>query len=132
MSKKYTYDAQGYAFLVRDEIEGIWAAAWSEEEREEREEMGEAVDLWDYLRDVLDVDYTIDSNGELIGSRWYVTLGGPTCWIDTRERAVMASWGNERGWAALDPELCEEIDEMARENLAALMDARSTGRRRYY
>ena len=44
---------------------------------------GETVDecesLYDYIADVLDVEYTLDSGKHLIGVNLYVTLGGPTC-----------------------------------------------------
>ena len=76
---------------------------------------GETVDecesLIDYLcENALDVEYTLDSNKRLIGVRIYVTLGGPTCWIDTRGGEVVCAWGSDRESAWLASEVCEEIN----------------------
>ena len=76
---------------------------------------GETVDecesLIDYLcENALDIEYTLDSNKQLIGVRIYVTLGGPNCWIDTRSGEVVCAWGSDKWSAWLASEVCEEID----------------------
>lgn len=121
-------EAQRYARDVRDELEAICSTEWTEDEQDERERQGEPRGLYDWLADVLDVEYEISSRGDLLGVRLYVTLGGPTCWIDTRRQCVEASWGTERGWADLDAGICDDLETIYSEDLAALMDARSTGR----
>ena len=77
---------------------------------------GETVDecesLIDYLcENALDIEYTLDSNKQLIGVRIYVTLGGPTCWIDTRNGEVVCAWGTDRAAAWLASEICDEIND---------------------
>ena len=76
---------------------------------------GETVDecesLIDYLcENALDIEYTLNSQKELIGVRIYVALGGPTCWIDTRNGEVVCAWG-DRAAAWLASEICDEIND---------------------
>lgn len=49
---------------------------------------GNELGLYDYLGDVLDYEFTIDSQKEYKVAKIWVTLGGPNVWIDTAERAV--------------------------------------------
>lgn len=64
----------------------------------------------DYLNsEALDVEYTHASNGMYLGSRIYVTLGGPTIYIDTRYGQICGHWG--RDVCELDYE-CDELDEL--------------------
>ena len=77
---------------------------------------GETVDecesLIDYLcENELDVEYTLNSQKDIIGVRIYVTLGGPTCWIDTRNGEVVCAWGRDRAAAWLASEICDEIND---------------------
>lgn len=70
----------------------------------------ELLSVIDYLEDALDIEYTLDSRKNLIGVNIYVTLGGPTCWIDTRRSCVVCRWGNEEGIAYFDSDISEEIN----------------------
>ena len=77
---------------------------------------GETVDecesLIDYLcENALDIEYTLNSQKELIGVRIYVTIGGPTCWIDTRNGEVVCAWGTDRAAAWLTSEICNDIND---------------------
>ena len=54
--------------------------------------------------------YAVDRIKPLIGVRIYVTLGGPTCWIDTRNGEVVCAWGTDRAAAWLVSEICDEIN----------------------
>ena len=60
------------------------------------EEM-EQLSVYDYINNVLDYELTIYSNLEYKSAKIYVTLGGPTVWIDTAEKAVKLAWGNRPG-----------------------------------
>ena len=75
---------------------------------------GETVDecenIYDYISDALDVEYTLDSSRRLIGVNIYFALGGPTCWIDTRRCCVICHWASEDGYACVPSEICEEIN----------------------
>ena len=75
-------------------------------------------DLTDYIFEALDVEYLLNSNRELIGVNLFVTLGGPTCWVDTRHGTVECRWGTESGSAWLASEICDFINDHFSECLA--------------
>lgn len=116
-NKKYVND-------IREELRAyydgrMFAVDGNEPEEIERseaealEESGATVEelsSYDYLNDVLDVEYILDSSFRLIGVKLYITLGGPTVWIDTRLHTVELRWGGDSETAYLDAEICEEIN----------------------
>jgi len=53
---------------------------------------GEEYSAYDYLEDVLDIEYTIGSNGVFLGGRILVAFGGPNIWVDTRYCLVEGYW----------------------------------------
>ena len=76
---------------------------------------GEQATFYDYFEDPLDYEYTIASNGEYLGVRVYVTLGGPNVWIDTRRGEIGGAWGTDRADRWLPSEIADEIDDIFRE-----------------
>lgn len=103
-------DLRAYVENIRDEIKSLYDL--TPEEVERREEEGESSSLFDYFADALDVEYTIDSRGEYLGARVYVTLGGPNVWVDTRRGEVGGAWGTDRESVWLPSEICDEIDSI--------------------
>lgn len=101
---------------IREELEELYSNNWTDEEREEREEAGEACDMYDYFSDVLDVEYTISSRGEYLGATVWVTIGGPSIWINTRYNEIRGRWGSESVDIWLPGEIAAEIDEIFEEN----------------
>lgn len=93
-------ECREYAESIRNDLNKLY----------DGETVDECESLLDYIADALDVEYTLNSNRELIGVRVYVTLGGPNCWIDTRNGEVVCCWGTDRASAWLASEVCEEID----------------------
>lgn len=75
---------------------------------EELEQLG----LYDWLADALDVEYTVDSNLDYKAAKIYVTLGGPTVWVDTEDRAVKLAWGTDREEYPLDRDTSARLDEV--------------------
>lgn len=69
----------------------------------------------DYLADALDIEYTISSHLDYVSARIYVTLGGPTVWIDTRDNAVHLAWGTDTAWYPLDTDTAAAVDAAAEE-----------------
>lgn len=47
---------------------------------------------FDYLSDVLDIEYVRDSEGNYRGAIVLVAFGGPNIWIDTRWKEVRGAW----------------------------------------
>lgn len=56
------------------------------------EKLSEA-SFYEYLDDVLELRYIIDSNFEYLGSELLITYGGPTIWVNTLYNKVKGSWG---------------------------------------
>ena len=50
---------------------------------------------FDYIADVLDINWILDSNREFKGARILVAFGGPNIWIDTDKQTVEGTWWNE-------------------------------------
>lgn len=100
--------------MVGNEVKELKALyeGFEEDECDRRQEKGESVDLLDYIGDVLDTEYILDSNFTLIGTRLFVALGGPTVWVDTRDNEVVGSWGTEKVVRWLPSEISEEINDL--------------------
>lgn len=47
---------------------------------------------FDYITDVLDVNWLLDSKREFKGARLLVAFGGPNIWIDTAKQTVEGHW----------------------------------------
>ena len=93
-----------YILYVAKELEAVYNG-------EAVNEDGDQMNIYDYLNDVLDVEYILDSSMRLIGCKLYVTLGGPTVWIDTREQSVNIHWGSESDTIYISSDVCDEINE---------------------
>lgn len=76
---------------------------------------GEEVCLYDYFADALDYEVILTSQKTMKSVRLYVTLGGPTCWVDTEEHAVICHWGANQAEYPIDWDLCDELEEMVAE-----------------
>ena len=76
----------------------------------------EQLSIFDYMEDILDMEYTISSDRETVLSvKIWVTLGGPNVCIDTKEKAVCLYWGSDREQYLLSYDVCDTIDEWAQE-----------------
>ena len=51
-----------------------------------------AVSGFNYIADVLDINWILDSNREFKGARLLVAFGGPNIWIDTDKQTVEGHW----------------------------------------
>lgn len=95
---------------IRKELQSLYESDFTDEQREQRENDGEPCDLWDYFRDVLDVEYTISSRGDFLGASIWITLGGPNIWIDTRHNEIKGRWGSDAVNVWLPSEISDEIN----------------------
>lgn len=59
---------------------------------EEGYENGDTMSGFDYLTDVLDIEYIIGSDKQYLGARILVCFGGPNIWINTRAQCVEGYW----------------------------------------
>ena len=95
---------------IRDDLNRLYEPDYTDEEREQMEENGEAYDLYSYFDDALDIEYTISGNMDFLGARIAVTLGGPNIYINTRTGYVEGYWGTDKAEAWIPSEVCDEIN----------------------
>jgi hypothetical protein len=70
--------------------------------------------VYDYLQDVLDIEYIIGSDGTYRGARILVAFGGPNIWIDTRHKLVEGYWWQNKAQCSFDDDigLCDALEEL--------------------
>lgn len=107
----FDFECSDYVKRVRDEIEAVFDGRAEAEDTED----GAPVSLYDYFADALDIEYRINSDRTFKAAYIYITLGGPTVWVDTLEGAVMLHWGSTEARAYLRYEVKEEIEAMYEE-----------------
>ena len=95
---------------IRDDLNRLYEADYTDEERGDMEENGEAYDLYSYFADALDIEYTISGSMDFLGARIAVTLGGPNIYVNTRTGYVEGYWGTDKAEAWIPSEVCEEIN----------------------
>lgn len=76
------------------------------------EETGEQLSLYDYFSNVLDVEYIINNDLSYKAVKVYITLGGPTVWIDTYTGSVELRWATESASYYLLSDVITEIDNI--------------------
>lgn len=103
-------ECREYAKHVAEEIEAIYNGT-TEEENEDGEEMS----LYDYVADALDFSAIVSSQKTIQSVRLYVTLGGPTCYVDTELHSVVCAWGGDREEYPLDWDACDELENIIAE-----------------
>ena len=103
-------ECREYAQRVAEEIEVIYNGT-TEEENDD----GEKMNLYDYVADALDFEVILTSMKTVKSVRLYVTLGGPTCYVDTELHAVVCAWGVDREEFPLDWDVCDELESIIAE-----------------
>lgn len=71
----------------------------------------EPLTAYDYLEDVLDIEYRVGSDGKYRSAKVLVGFGGPNVWIDTQREQVGVSWYCDPVYRDLPVEFCRELDE---------------------
>lgn len=70
-------------------------------------------EMIEYINDhALDLEYILNSNRQLIGVKIYITLGGPSVWIDTRNNTLNIAWATDFNQIGIFSEICDEITEI--------------------
>ena len=108
--------------MLKDQVQGIIEILENPPELEADEKIDAGYDAdeyaclsaMDYLKDALDIEYTVNSQGEYLGARILAAFGGPNIWIETRHSRVEANWWNDSYSAGFnDDAMC--LDEACRE-----------------
>ena len=66
--------------------------------------------LYEYLNECLDIEFRCSPTKQYRSAKLYVTLGGPTVWIDTDSGDMLLAWGNYRCGYSLDTYTVDRID----------------------
>jgi len=74
---------------------------------------------WDYIEDMLDINYVVARDGEYLGAQILVGFGGPNIYIHTRSCTVKGYWGSDQAqWGYVDniglDDVCEELYQCGR------------------
>ena len=69
---------------------------------DELNEDGYPISGYDYLEDVLDINYVINSDRTYTGARILVAFGGPNIWVDTERGIVEGFWWGNYAKASFD------------------------------
>ncbi len=73
--------------------------------------------IWDYMDDVLDIEYRVGGRMELRSVQVMVAYGGPNIYIDTGARAVQLFWWGDRADYPLSESVCGLIDGWAEQSI---------------
>ena len=76
-------------------------------------------DAWDYIEDILDIQYVVSGDCEYLGAQITVTYGGPNIYVHTRSCTVKGYWGSDQAqWGYVDnidlDFVCEELYQCGR------------------
>lgn len=75
----------------------------------------EAVDVYDYFSDCLDIEFRCGSDKEFRSVRIMVTCGGPNIYIDTATKQVELYWWGDRASYPISYDAAAAVDEWAEE-----------------
>lgn len=66
-------------------------------------------DLYEYISDALDVEYTVNSRLEYLGAELLIAYGGPNVYVNTRTGSVEGYWGGEHIDYLLDRDAADAL-----------------------
>jgi predicted RNA-binding Zn-ribbon protein involved in translation (DUF1610 family) len=75
----------------------------------------EFLGIWDYMEDILDIDFIVSRDREYRSCKILVAWGGPNIYIDTASAMVKLYWWTEYAEYPLSYEARDAIDEWAEE-----------------
>jgi hypothetical protein len=88
-------DCQGLAQGIADELDKMDEEAF-----------------YDYVTDVLDIEYRSSNEKEYRSVRLMITCGGPNIYLDTSIRSVELFWSGTTLHVDLSEEVCDRIDSI--------------------
>jgi predicted RNA-binding Zn-ribbon protein involved in translation (DUF1610 family) len=75
----------------------------------------EQLSVYDYLDDILDIDFTVNRYKEYQSCSICIGFGGPNIFIDTADAYIKLHWGSTRKRYPIKYSTCDNIDDWARE-----------------
>jgi predicted RNA-binding Zn-ribbon protein involved in translation (DUF1610 family) len=73
----------------------------------------EQLGIWDYMNDIIDIDFLVNSSKECVAAKIAVTLGGPNIYIDTEDRAVSLYWWTQSAKYYLRSDVIDAVNDWA-------------------
>lgn len=74
--------------------------------------------LYDFIEDALDVEITRGLSGDYRGAKLYMTVGGPTIWVDTQTGFVEGRWATDSCSKWVDSDAIDELNDAIEELIA--------------
>lgn len=71
--------------------------------------------LYDFIEDALDVEITRGLSGDYRGAKLYMTVGGPTVWVDTQTGFVEGRWATDSCSKWVDSDAIDELNDAIEE-----------------
>lgn len=71
--------------------------------------------LYDLINDALDIEVTCGLSGDYRGAKLYMTVGGPTIWVDTETGFVEGRWGVDSCSKWVDSDAIDALNEAIEE-----------------
>lgn len=72
------------------------------------------------MDEMIDLMFIVDANAEYYGALIYVTIGGPTIWVDTRAHAVKGTWGTESAEWGITSRAVDALNDECEENWSSI------------
>ena len=66
---------------------------------------------YDYLQDVLDIEYRVDGSKRYRSAKILIGFGGPNVWIDTAAQTLNVAWWSSPVSRDLPEAFCTQLDE---------------------
>lgn len=71
--------------------------------------------LYDFINEALDIEVTYSLSGDYRGAKLYMTVGGPTIWIDTQTGSVEGRWATDSCSKWVDSDAIDELNNAIQE-----------------
>lgn len=71
--------------------------------------------LYDFINDAIDIEVTCGLSGDYRGAKLYMTVGGPTIWIDTQTGFVEGRWATDSCSKWVDSDAIDELNDAIQE-----------------
>lgn len=101
--------ANGRAY--EDEDGNVIILDSEEEPADEMEYRG----LYDFIEDALDIEVIQGLSGDYRGAKLYMTVGGPTIWVDTKTGFVEGRWATDSCSKWVDSDAIDALNDAIQE-----------------
>ena len=72
---------------------------------------GQDLGAYDYLEDILDIQYIVNSDRTYRGARICIAFGGPTAWINTQSGQLEVTWWSALEYRRLPGDFIDALDD---------------------